>query len=210
VARPTLAPEEVERFRQRLCEVALRRFAEDGYDAVTLRGLASELGCSYATPYRYFRDKQEIFSAVRGLAYERFALALEAAAAGSSEPPERLRQLMRSYLRFALEQPEAYRLMFELHQPALDAQSQYRPKELRAWEIWSAEILGAIQAGALDGDPSTVAHLLWAGVHGVAALHLAGKLVLGRDIDALATPMIEALLSSQSPPHRRAPGVESG
>ena len=80
MARPTLRDEEVERFRQRLCDLALRRVAESGYEGVTLRGLARDLGCSYATPYRYFRDKEEIFAAVRALAYERFGAALEHAA----------------------------------------------------------------------------------------------------------------------------------
>lgn len=198
MARPTLDAEEVERFRTRLCEVALRRFAEDGYKAVTLRGLANDLGCSYATPYRYFRDKQEIFAAVRGLAYERFASALESATIGEHNAERRLRLLMVAYLRFALGQPEAYRLMFELQQPGPRTDSTYWPKEVRAWEIWSGEIRNAIEAEVLVGDPAMVAHLLWAGVHGVAALHLAGKLVLGVEVDALVTPMVEALLISQS------------
>lgn len=60
-----LCPEEIESFREGLCRVATRLFAERGVEGVTLRALARELGCSPRTPYRYFRNKDEIFLAVR-------------------------------------------------------------------------------------------------------------------------------------------------
>ena len=91
MARPALRPDEIESFRARLCETAMQMFADDGYDAVTLRALAEKLGCSHALPYRYFADKKEIFAAVCALGFERFAAALERAAAGVDDPEERLR-----------------------------------------------------------------------------------------------------------------------
>jgi hypothetical protein len=44
----------------------------------------------------------------------------------------------------------------------------------------------AVEAGALEGDPLTIAHLLWAGAHGLVSLHLAGKLSSGRGFAQLA------------------------
>ncbi len=77
----TLSAEQVEKFRARLCEVAQHRFATQGRDAVSMRQLADALGCSPMTPYRYFRNKDEILAAVRTAAFDRFAAALEEAAA---------------------------------------------------------------------------------------------------------------------------------
>ena len=199
MGRPSLGPEEVERFRGRLCDLALRRFAEDGYDAVSFRKLARDLGCSYATPYRYFRNKADIFAAVRALAYERLAAALEGAAVGSAGPEEHVRALASGYLRFAIEQPQAYRIMFELSQPDAVEQSEYLPKQLHAWRVFQEGVRRAVAAGVLSGDPSRVGHILWAGLHGLVALHLAGKLVLGVELEDLAPPMIDALLDSQRP-----------
>ncbi len=199
--RPVLAPQQLERFRQRLCAVALRCFSTDGYEGVTLRALARELGCSYATPYRYFRDKLEIFAAVRALAFERFAAALEVGAEAETDPERRLRALGAAYLRFAREEPQAYRIMFQLDQPA-DAHPEYAAKELRAWEILREAVARAVESGVFRGDPTTIAHVMWAGVHGLASLHLAGKLVLGRDADGLAAPMLDALFTA----HRSAAG----
>jgi AcrR family transcriptional regulator len=71
-----LSPEDVSSFRDRLCQAAERLFAEHGPNAVTMRQLAAELGCSPMTPYRYFKDKDEILAAVRAAAFDRFSEAL--------------------------------------------------------------------------------------------------------------------------------------
>ena len=60
-----LTETDVADFRERLCVAAERLFAEKGPDAVTMRQLASELGVSPMTPYRYFQDKDDILAAVR-------------------------------------------------------------------------------------------------------------------------------------------------
>ena len=49
----------------------------------------------------------------------------------------------------------------------------------------------AVKGGVLHGDAEVTAHLLWSGVHGLVALHLAGMLVLGRDLEALTDAFIE-------------------
>ena len=71
-----LSDTDVADFRDRLCEAAERLFAERGPDAVTMRQLASELGVSPMTPYRYFEDKEDILAAVRANGFTRFAEAL--------------------------------------------------------------------------------------------------------------------------------------
>jgi AcrR family transcriptional regulator len=199
MARPTLRPDEVERFRQRLCEAALQRIAERGYGGVTLRGLARDLGCSYATPYRYFRDKEAIFAAVRALAYERFGHAIESAARDVVDPEQRLRAMVKGYLRFAAAEPQAYRIMMELELPGPDRYPEYWAKERQTWEVWEAEIARAIEAGVLEGDASTVAHVFWASVHGALSLHLGGKLNLGRPIEILGSAVTDALLAAFKP-----------
>ena len=70
---------EVNEFRERLCRAAERLFAERGPEAVTMRQLAEELGVSPMTPYRYFRDKDDILAAVRTKGFNQFAQVLEAA-----------------------------------------------------------------------------------------------------------------------------------
>ena len=200
MARPALRPDEIESFRARLCETAMQMFADDGYDAVTLRALAEKLGCSHALPYRYFADKKEIFAAVCALGFERVAAALERAAAGVDDPDERVRVLARAYFRFALREPHAYRIMFELREPEREANAEYRVKEIRSWQVLLQAVELAVQAGVLAGEPVLVAHQLWAGLHGLVSLHLAGKLGLGRSAREVLEPLMEMMLDGSRKP----------
>ena len=79
--RAALTEGEIESFRERICQAAARLFAENGYEAVTLRAIAAELGCSPMTPYRYFANKEEIFRAVRLAGFEDFGRRIHEAAA---------------------------------------------------------------------------------------------------------------------------------
>ena len=107
----TLSPADIESFRARLCDVAEKQFASHGPNGVTMRELADALGVSSMTPYRYFKDKDSILAAVRTRAFNRFAATMEAAApSGRSESGN-------AYLDFALANPAAYRLMFDVSQP---------------------------------------------------------------------------------------------
>ena len=205
MARPSLRPEEIESFRERLCDVAMRMFAEEGYEAVTLRGLAEKLGCSHATPYRYFADKSEIFAAVCALGFDRFADALERGARGVSDPEQRLRALGRAYFKFATSEPHAYRIMFELREPVGAPHPHYKAKEIRSWQAILQAVELAVQAGVLAGDPDVVAHQMWAGLHGLVSLHLAGKLELGKSARGLFEPLLDTLIDGNRPksPRRR-------
>ena len=49
-----------EQTRQKLVDVALRRFREDGYAATTMRRIAQEAGVSLGNAYYYFASKDEL------------------------------------------------------------------------------------------------------------------------------------------------------
>jgi AcrR family transcriptional regulator len=151
------------------------------------------------TPYRYFDDKQAIFDAVRGAAFERFAAALEAGAADVAEPEERFQALAVAYLGFARSEPASYRIMFELDQTSESAHSDFHPEEGRAWQVLCNTVEVAITQGALAGDRDTLAHLFWGGLHGLVSLHLAGTLQLGREVEPLTRTMVKVLWDGMRP-----------
>lgn len=199
--RAALSRKDIDAFREQLCTVAARRFAEQGFAGVTLRGLAADLGCSAMTPYRYFRDKGEIFAAVRAAAFARFADAEQASLAkrAGDGPLVRLRALASMYVAFAQAEPDAYRIMFELAQPDSAAHPELEREGLRAWEPLRAVVGEAVKARLLAGDPDTLAHVCWASIHGAVALQLAGKLSLGRTLGDLTGPIIDTFIRGAAP-----------
>ncbi len=52
-----------ERTRRRLLDVAVRRFAEDGYRATSVSAIAREAGVTQAAVYAYFANKEALFEA---------------------------------------------------------------------------------------------------------------------------------------------------
>ena len=98
-----LTETDISGFREKLCETATRLFIERGPEHFNMRLLASEMGVSAMTPYRYFRDKDEILSLIRARAFTRLADQLEQALEIPGPLPERGAAVSRAYIRFALE-----------------------------------------------------------------------------------------------------------
>ena len=172
-----LSRTEVDAFRARLCAVAQRRFAERGVDAVSMRQLADALGCSPMTPYRYFRNKEAILATVRAAAFDRFADTLEAATRRARGDPRAAgNATCAAYIRFALKEPDAYRLMFDLTQPHPERYPELVRATTRARELMSASLEVLVKAGIFVGDPHLLGYVFWATMHGLVVLYLAGKL----------------------------------
>ena len=196
--RAALSQIQVDEFREALCASATRLFAEHGYEGVTMRALAKDLGCSPMTPYRYFENKAAIFETVRIAAADRFAAAIEAPVRQHADHRARLIAMTHAYIDFAMSEPDAYRIIFELDRSRRPA--AVTVEETRSWFVMKAAITEAIQADVLSGDPNVVAHLLWSGLHGIVALQLAGMPHLGLGLDALVAAFIARELDTRLAP----------
>ena len=189
-----LSSAKVEAFRARLCDAAERRFTQHGVDGVTMRQLADELGCSAMTPYRYFRDKDEILAAVRAAAFDRFADAMEKAARVHGDATAKARAVGAAYIRFALRDQRSYRLMFDLSQPEQDRFPELVRASTRARRTMSGFVERMVEEGVLAGDPQLLGQLFWAASHGLVVLHLAGKLSGKPGFRALHAQMMRLLV----------------
>jgi len=164
-----LSQSDVADFRERLCATAARLFADKGVDGMTMRELASALGVSAMTPYRYFRDKEDILAAVRTRAFGRFADAM-------SNAHQAGKPVAQAYVHFALEHPSEYALMFALNQPDENDYPELVVARTRAKATMTEHIRPLVEQGVLQGDPDLIGHVYWAMLHGAVTLHLAGKL----------------------------------
>ena len=165
--RPVTAPA-VAAFRDRVCVVAAELFAEKGFDGFSMRELAGRLGISAMTPYRYFRDKEEIMSELRVRAFARFAEWLEAQL---STPEADQGALGRSWTWYAIKEPSQYRLMFEFAEPAPILLQDALENRIRAI------LAGYLTTHArLNGEADRMSVLLLSALHGAGALYISGKL----------------------------------
>lgn len=159
-----------------------------------MRAVAEELSLSAMALYRYVADKEELLTLVRTRAFHRFADEQARAYDGTGDPLGRIDDLGRAYVSFALSEPDAYRIMFELSQPSGDHPELKREAE-RSFSYLRKAVEAAARANIIPGDALSNAHLAWAAMHGIVSLHLAGKLTMGRDLLSLTdylTQMCEA------------------
>jgi AcrR family transcriptional regulator len=165
---------ERDQLRNRILDAARELFVRDGYDAVTMRRIAERIEYSPTAIYLHFADKDEL---VRQLCAHDFAVfAAQFAKLGRvADPLERLRRAGHAYIDFALAHRNAYRLLF-MTPPANGASAAGGAPAEQAYAFLARTAAEAIAAGKLRkdlGDAELVAQTSWAGVHGVAALHIA-------------------------------------
>ncbi|MGP3942338.1 MULTISPECIES: TetR/AcrR family transcriptional regulator [Streptomyces] len=142
---------------------------EDGSAGLSLRAVARRAGVSPTAPYRHYADRDALVSAVAAQGYRELAEYL-AAAHPSPTTPDGLGAVAVAYVRFALERPALFRVMFA--EPC-DPNSEERVSATTA--IW--EYVRGVVGGAFPGaDPEALSTTVWALVHGLAFLHLDGKL----------------------------------
>lgn len=195
-----LSPGDIAEFRDALCKAATERFARHGYEGVTMRQLAEDLGCSPKTPYRYFDNKAEILATVRAAAFGRFADALERAIESEAGVLARSRKLGIAYVDFALARPDDYRLMFDLREPVELEHAELARESARARRFITQSSEELLAAGVIEGDARLTGYGMWAAIHGIVMLALAG-LIRGDapDVRALHRHVAGAILRGTQP-----------
>ena len=202
-----LTKEEISSFREELVAAATRLFAEHGVEGVTLRAIANELGCSPMTPYRYFANKEEILREVRMAGFEEFGHRIGAAfARHPADPVARYEAMGRAYFQFAMDEPHAYRVMFQLDRSEAPPDEEYEALTRSTWAPLLATTTELVEAGHLEGDPNVIGHLAWVSMHGAVTLHLSSHLNFDCSIDDLVEPILAMLL----PRSKARPAEEAG
>ena len=189
---------EIADFREKLTDAAASLVESMGHTDFTIRQLADAVNVSAMTPYRYFKDKDDIIAALRARAFHRFAEVLEKAYDTPGSVIDKAGAAGAAYLRFALEDPTSYRLMFELNQPD-EQYPQLKKAADRARKTLTRHVGPLIEAGFAQGDPEVIGHVYWATLHGILMLQLSGKIDPECDMDTIMEAAFGALAIGFAP-----------
>lgn len=96
---------------ERLLQVAMRRFADEGFDGVSVRSLCAEVGINPATLYHHFPSKRELYVATLRQAYGQQAERIRHMALGSGTPEQRLRAVIAALCSDLCANPELVKLV---------------------------------------------------------------------------------------------------
>jgi AcrR family transcriptional regulator len=197
--RPVLTDEEVAKSRADVCRVAEVLFARHGVEGVTMREIAAALGWSSTTAYRYFKNKEEILAAVRAAAFNRFCEVIEEATASSPDPRKSARNVGEAYLGFALQNPDAYRMMFDVSQAAITGNAELAQALARARHSMVSYVAPLIDKGIVRGEAHALGQMLWASAHGLVMLRLSGIVADDDELRQLHERTMSALVRGAQP-----------
>ncbi len=159
-----------------LVDAGLAELEEKGLEAVSLRAIAARVGVSHTAPKNHFDGLRGLLTAIAAIGFERHA---EEMRHGVEEVPfgkARLGAACNGYVRFALENPELFKLMFSKTLCNADDPGLKQA----AWG--SYDVLRGVAHG-LDwdkadapGGPWRTEWMLWSMVHGYAMLLIEGQI----------------------------------
>lgn len=174
-----------------------------------MRQIATELDCSSTTAYRYFKNKEEILVAVRASAFNRFCEVIEDATRSSPDPRKAARNVGHAYLDFALDHPDAYRMMFDISQAEVTGHAELAEALARAGRSMVAYVAPLIHEGIFRGDAEALGQMLWAAAHGLVMLRLSGIVTDDTELRQLHETTMSALVrgAHEIAPARRGTGV---
>ena len=187
---------EGEFLRTEILAAARDLLAETGSEtAVSIRAVADRVGVTPPSIYLHFPDKEALLEAVCTEVFTQLDAAMEGAAVGAETAFAALRERGLAYVRFALANPEQYRLVLMRRGDATIGPDSI--KDLSAQGAF-AHLLDSVrqcqQIGVFvsDDDPVQLALSCWAAAHGIAALMIAHPWLM-RDAEPIFTRVIEGM-----------------
>lgn len=156
--------------RARILKEATRIIASRGYDALSMRTLASAVGLTAGALYRYFPSKQDVLAAQSLAAVVHMTGRLQAIAVSGLAPLEAVFAMMVEYCRFGAEDRDRFRVLF------MDAGANEQPIVLTgeiaaAFSIAQHQVQLCIELGQLKSRSAEAAtQIIWACAHGLISL----------------------------------------
>ncbi|TGL61951.1 TetR/AcrR family transcriptional regulator [Leptospira ognonensis] len=164
--------------REAILNESLIWIKKKGVESLSLREIAKKIGVTHSAPNKHFSKKESLLASLIELGFIQFKSAL---IDGKKEievhPREAFIAMGISYLRFANENPELYRLMFS---NSVHDLSEYPACELAGMESFNVLLSAVVtlQANGIlkKGDPKEMAYMIWSFTHGYVMLVLDGRL----------------------------------
>ena len=179
---------EGEKLRDEILEAAeelLLRNADE--EAVSIRAVAEAVGVTPPSIYLHFADKNELLFAVCERHFDALDRVIQAAGGRADDPLESLFLRGRAYIRFGLEHPEHYRILFMGKAASLPAGfEEMRLRRMAAFDHLVEAVERCMEAGAIARrDPFLTAIGLWAAGHGLTSLLISKPSFTWPDLDVL-------------------------
>ncbi|MRN51826.1 TetR/AcrR family transcriptional regulator [Paenibacillus monticola] len=183
---------EQELSRERILEAARHLFITKGYRAISMRSIGQHLGYSHGSLYYHFKEKAELFYAIVVEDFDYVAALLsQAMSKAPEEGMTRVEQLIMEFIKFGLDHPYQYEIMFMIRDEELLAYC--RAEQGRCFDLFASIIRSHMkEEGYVTEDWQNVPLTLFLSAHGFVSYYIQDKISFD-DVKALAVSHIKVL-----------------
>ena len=162
-----------------ILDAAKRISIEEGFEKVSIRKIAEEIEYSPGTIYLYFKNRDEILFELHNIAFQKFYKE-QLKISHITEPFEKLREHGRVYIKFGLDNPDLYELMFIVQAPGNEIESSQSWNEgMKTFDFLRSNVQECLDAGYFKGsDANTLSIAMWSLVHGIVSLYLRKRMAM--------------------------------
>jgi len=172
-ATKTAAKDDV---RAGILQASIALMNEGGLGALSMREVARRAGVSHQAPYHYFADRETILAELAGDGFDKLYDYMVSAIGLAKDKAGKNRAMGEAYIRFALNHPEVFKLMFRCEMCDLSRYPDAKVKADRCFNV-VVQTLGASGNSADKTNPDLAPVIAsWSMAHGLATLMLEGKL----------------------------------
>jgi len=158
-----------------ILEASVKLFSEHGYEGFSMRKIADMIEYSPTTVYLYFKDKNEILFELHEIGFKKFEETNKDLLT-IKNPLLRLHKMGENYIKFGLDNPDYYDLMFLLPAP-IEFIDQVNKIEWNGGDRALTSLRAIIQE-CIDkkmiksGNVYAMALGIWSLVHGLVSLYI--------------------------------------
>ena len=110
--RPPRSATDIQEYRTKIGKQALKIYNAEGFDAISMRRLAKEVGCAPMTIYAHFEGKTDVLRYIWADILQDLSAHILKALPTVSTAQDRLEMAAQTFVRFWITQPEHFRLVF--------------------------------------------------------------------------------------------------
>lgn len=164
--------------RNEILEVSRELLVDHGFGKLSMRNIAKRANVTATSIYLHFDNKDDLLLALIEESIEHLKNELAEQIDSSKDFIQQLENLARCYIRFALERPKEYEIIYMVRPEEMPEYPKEKFQQIRSAYELSAEIIERGQReGLIDVDDSLVsAYTLWAQLHGIVSVILSKRL----------------------------------
>lgn len=175
--------------RDQILQAARELFVTKGYREVSMRGIAQVLGYSHGAIYYHFKDKAELFNTlVEHDFYQLKQKLQDLLTEGTLDKHSRVEKVMLEFVRFGLDFPHHYEIMFLINDPELLQYAQ--PIKEGSYSQFSSVIVEACGTSLPPEKRIIIPWLTLLSLQGFVAHYLHAKMSFG-EVEYLAKEHIK-------------------